>query len=181
MLGTGAVRPTQTPSSGPSSTSAISTSTLALLPSWHHTPSPPDVPRATALYQQSPRKHGVLQSQAVNRRSRPVQPLQQGLCAIHQKWQGPENCERAVSTTRHSLLVKSVQSVSGDCANRLLEKRFDSSHLTCTARLTPSSITFCAIRHTSRINQFPKWPISRSRHQRFSYWNGSLRSRNRLP
>lgn len=44
-----------------------------------------------------------------------------------------------------------------------------------TIRLMSYSCAVCTFRHTSRIEELPKWPISRSRHQRLLDWNGLVR------
>lgn len=51
--------------------------------------------------------HGVLQSQALHGcRPWPIKSLQQGLRAINKKRQSPKNCQRALSTTGHSLFIE---------------------------------------------------------------------------
>jgi hypothetical protein len=126
-------------------------STLALLMSWHQLVfrKHQHLQSRNAAQHPSPRQNGVLQSQTVDCcRSRPVQPLQQSVCAIDQKWQGPENRERVVPATRHSLLVKSLQSMPRDCAARLLKERFDhqTTHVKSKTNPFQSHPSFCPIR-----------------------------------
>jgi hypothetical protein len=161
----------------------------------------PTLPYSTATNYHRLRTDGVLQSQAVDRcRSWPVQPFQQGLCAIDQKRQGPENRERAVPATRHSLLVKSLQSMPRDCAARLLEKRFDrqilhvksetnpfQSHLSFypTRQLDPTTFQMANISSRIRMLSSPEWTCSKWRRPSMMslcyrpYWRKSRTARYR--
>jgi hypothetical protein len=83
------------------------------------------LPTTPHICRHSHLRDGVLQLEEVDRcRPRSGKLVEQGLCTVNEKWQSPKNREGAIPTTRHSMFVKSVQSMPRDCANRLLEERW---------------------------------------------------------
>lgn len=77
-------------------------------------------------------------------RGRPsrAEPRKQGLRAVYQKWQGPEDRKGALLTARHPMLFKTLLSMFGSCSQRLQRQGY--VHNECFPSLTGTNISAVA-------------------------------------